>query len=273
MKYNKISPYIGYFCAGAIWFWATVCAMAQSDPEANPPDLDPANNTPPALLNPEQALAERLELVLVDGELVWLSPDEGKFPVIFRPAKRVPRVGAFIIVGASGEILNNDRIYRALAESVPAVGWATVLLQAPPAHVQETEQIALTVARVDAAIAHLRAQKISNIVIVARADGAQGALASTQVKSSPLVAGFVGMGVWHADLKEMRIPVLSVIGTRDTAAVQSQARREGRQGPEQLAIESVIIDGAGPRFRGYEALVAKRIRGWAERATPGMPVL
>jgi len=35
------------------------------------------------------------------------------------------------------------------------------------------------------------------------------------------------------------------------------------------AVETLEIDGAGPRFHGYEEHVAKRIRGWLERAAPG----
>jgi pimeloyl-ACP methyl ester carboxylesterase len=219
----------------------------------------------------EQAIAERLKFSLIQGEIQWRETDSEKFLAVYRPADDEPPHGGIIINIQAGAVVDSVPVYRILAQSLAAAGWAAVSIQQslPPSDPEKDESLAQASARLNAAIAYMVGLDIENIVIASDPSGAAVALRCIAEKMPPAIAGFVGLGAWDTVLDGTDIPVLSVVGTRDRKALARQAMRTAKTQKRLRAVEILEIDGAGPKFHGYEDHVAKRIRGWLERTAPG----
>ncbi len=222
----------------------------------------------------ERAIAERLKFSLVRGEIQWLETDGEKFLAVYRAADDDPPHGGIIISIQAGAVVDSVPVYRVLAQSLAAAGWAAISIQQPlpTSDPESDESAAQAAARLKAAIAYMASRDIENIIIVSDPSGAGVALACIVEKTRPPIAGFVGLGAWDTALDGTDIPVLSVVGTRDTEGLARQEMRAAKTPTRGQAAEALKIDGAGPWFYGYEEPVAKRIRGWLERATPGIIV-
>jgi pimeloyl-ACP methyl ester carboxylesterase len=221
----------------------------------------------------EHAIAERLAVSLVHGESTWIKTEAETFLAIYRAAMRDPAAGGIVLSIPIGAPVDGVPVYRELARVAAAAGWAALSIQQPiperrNADLRSADLTARAIARLRAGINYLAGRGIANVVVVGDAGGAAIAIQCIAEKTAPGIAGFVALGAWDAALDGIDIPVLGVTGTRDERAVKWQASRMARLGPRASPVETLQIDGAGPGFRGYEELVAKRIRGWLERSPP-----
>ena len=225
----------------------------------------------------EAVLAERLEFALLGGEILWIEAAGEKFLAILRAATGAATQGGIVINAPIGAIVDGLPLHQTLARTAAAAGWFVLSIQQP---IPESRTIALhdgeltarAGLRLDAGIDYLANQGIANVVIIGAAAGAAIAIRHFAGKVPPTVTGFVGLGAWDAPLDEVDIPVLGVAGTRDARAVSLQSLRMARLGARVTPVEVLEVDGAGPAFLGYEALVAKRVRGWLKRMAPGATV-
>lgn len=261
---------------------ATTAGAVSNSAAADPQDTAATEPAAPRekLTTPggrERAVAGRLQLSLVRGEISWLETEAEKFLAIFRAAEREPKRGGIIINIPAGAIVDALPVHRSLARSVAAAGWAALSIQqaipnAGGANLENDRIDPHAVARLDAAVGFMVSRGIENIVIVGDTGGAAAALQFIGEKASPALTGFVGLGAWAVPLDGTDVPVLDIAGTRDRRAIAYQKKRSAKSAMRTSPVETLVIDGAGPSFYGYEDLVAKRIRGWLERTAPGVSV-
>lgn len=269
-------------------FVPTPVAMAQAAPEPTP-TAEPVALAPDAvavspLAEPqsedvaaaptatrsvfEQKLASRLAISQIDIEQIWLPNGAGTFLALHRPANVPIPAGGLVITTAPGGIVDGSPVHRHIAESAALGGWSVVSIQQVSADLAEAE----AVSRIDAAIAYLTELGIENIVLVSDALGVPATIECIANNEGLKIAGLVVLGQWSDSLEGLTVSILDIAGSRDLAALRAQQVRKAQARDYPRPIERLMIDGAGPKFYGYEAPVAARVRGWLKRAAPGLVV-
>lgn len=254
--------------------------MARAAPDAQSAGVAP---TPPSIVPPpietpsrnatEQAIAGRLELILAGAEIMWLVAPAEEFLAVYRESEIQPPNGAIIINTANGLVVDNSRVHRVIAEGAASSGWTSLSIQ-PIANNAASTSVPEERAhlRLNSAVEYVRRQGIENIIVVGDAGGANTAIQFI-TKSSPAgVVAAVGLGMWDEDLTGTDIPVLDIVGTRDHQALIKHQTRAAKTRRRANRVDLITIDGADASFSGYEDIIAKRLRGWLERITPGVAV-
>ncbi|MFT4580734.1 MAG: hypothetical protein ACI915_003143 [Gammaproteobacteria bacterium] len=218
----------------------------------------------------EQAIASRLQITLNGAEIIWLAAQDQEFLAVYRDAEIQPASGAIIISTANGLTVENSLTHRTIAEVAAGSGWASLSFQ-PIAMSNQTSTTVPeeSLLRLNSAIDYVRRQAIENIIIVGDAGGANLAIQCVTKTSPAGVVAVIGLGLWDEELTGTDIPVLDIVGTRDHQALVKHQARAAKTRQRANRVDLITIDGADASFIGYEDVVAKRLRGWLERVTPG----
>ncbi|MDA0820967.1 MAG: hypothetical protein O3C28_00910, partial [Proteobacteria bacterium] len=218
----------------------------------------------------------RLQFTLNGAEIIWLDAQDQEFLAVYRDAEIQPPSGAIIINIANGRIVESSLTHRTIAQVAAGSGWASLSIQASErsnqastSAPQDKEEARL---RLNAAIDYVRRQAIENIVIVGDAGGANVVIQCITKDSPAGVVAVIGLGLWSEDLTGTDIPLLDIVGTRDHEALLKHQARAAKTRQREHRVDLIVIDGADASFTGYEDVVAKRLRGWLERVTPGTVV-
>ncbi len=200
---------------------------------ANKPIPD-ANATPDYAR--EQRLASEITDTIMDGEVISLNDGAQNFMGILMAAEQ-PR-GAVIILHGRGYHADWEDVVHPLRVGLVAKGWTTLSLQMP---VLEKEAkyydyvplFANADKRINAGIALLKQQGITNIVLVAHSCGAHMAMNWVETTGGKDIAAYVGLGMGATDyqqellhpfpLDKLTAPVLDVYGEKDFPQVLSLA--------------------------------------------------
>lgn len=202
-------------------------------PPANKPAPD-ANATPDYAR--EQRLASEISDTIMDGEVISLNDGTQNFMGILMAAEQ-PR-GAVIILHGRGYHADWEDVVHPLRVGLVAKGWTTLSLQMP---VLEKEAkyydyvplFANADKRINAGIALLKQQGITNIVLAAHSCGAHMAMNWVETTGGKDIAAYVGLGMGATDyqqellhpfpLDKLTVPVLDVYGEKDFPQVLSLA--------------------------------------------------
>jgi pimeloyl-ACP methyl ester carboxylesterase len=188
--------------------------------------------------------------------------------------------GTVILLHDLGGHADWPGVIAGLRRSLPRQGWATLSVQLPlpasgTAATRPEAFLDQASARIDAALAFLRAENETNIVALGHGLGAVAALDYAAAHGEAF-RGLVLVGLPHfrdgaprlatADnLSRVTLPVLDLFGANerlevvDTAALRREA--PGRR-DDYLQL---MVPGADHFFHGQEAILAARVRGWLER--------
>ena len=264
--------------AGLLFLSTTAHAASNSRAGATTPELNQDATTPvekKARNITEQAIASRLQFTLNGAEIIWLEAQDQEFLAVYRDAEIQPPSGAIIINIANGRVVESSLTHRTIAEVAAGSGWASLSIQPTERSNQAStsapeEEEALL--RLNSAIDYVRRQAIENIIVVGDAGGANVAIHCITKDSPAGVVAVIGLGLWNEDLTGTDIPVLDIVGTRDHQALIKHHARAVKTRQRDHPVDLVVIDGADASFTGYEDVVAKRLRGWLERITPGVAV-
>lgn len=202
-------------------------------PPANKPAPD-ANATPDYAR--EQRLASEISDTIMDGEIISLNDGAQNFMGILTSAEQ-PR-GAVIILHGRGYHPDWEDVAHPLRIGLATKGWTTLSLQMP---VLEKEAkyydyvplFANADKRINAGIALLKQQGITNIVLAAHSCGAHMAMNWVETTGGKDIAAYVGLGMGATDyqqellhpfpLDKLTVPVLDVYGEKDFPQVLSLA--------------------------------------------------
>ena len=214
----------------------------------------------------------------IQGELVELKTDNGRFAAIFLASRGAKTRGAAVLVHDQAGNANGLEVIRPLRLGLAHAGWDTLSLQLPSASraigraawLSRQQQI---LSRLQAGLNWLGARRPADQVIIAQGDSGamvlEHALDSRppELKALVLVSTFLDSPAADAAAPagdRMPLPVLDIYAQRDYPDVVSnaQARRDAAARDTRSNYQQRVIDGATGGFFGLEDDLLTRISAW-----------
>jgi len=214
----------------------------------------------------------------IQGELVELESDSGRFAAIFLASRRAETRGAAVLMHDQAGNANGLEVIRPLRLGLARAGWDTLSLQLPSASRAEVRAAWLSrqqqvLSRLRAGLNWLGSRKPANQVIIAQGDS--GAMVLEYALDSPppelkalvLVSTFLDSPAPDAALPaggRAPLPVLDIYAQRDYPDVVSnaQARRDSAARDTRSDYQQRVVDGATGGFFGLEDDLLARISAW-----------
>ena len=235
----------------------------------------------------EQRWADRIVDMLIDGEAVWLGPDDAQYLAIHTPDLTGEPKGAVILAHGMGAHPDWQEVIHPLRVQLPEHGWATLSVQMPvlpnDAAPADYAPLVLEAApRLRAAMDWLDGRVTGPVFIAGHSLGAvmTAAALAGDADLAPAGAVLIGMGGSEGDphldsvahLEQLSLPVLDLYGSRDLDSVlagrKARARAARRAGND--AYRQVEIAGANHFFTGLEATLVRKVRGWLETTSDNL---
>ena len=234
-------------------------------------------------LEREKRMASEVEDAVLDGEVIYLKDKAHKFMAIDQEPEEDVK-GAVIILHGRGFHPNWEDAIFPLRTQLPEKGWRTLSLQM---HVLEKSAkyndyislFPLASTRIEAGIAHLKAQGIDNIVLLAHSCGAHMAMEwirSKDGKVDNMISAYIGAGMGATDYKQpmqqpfpllkMTIPVLDIYGEKEYPAVLRMA--PGRKAMMKKAgnkkSKQVVVPDANHYFTDQGDALVESVANWLD---------
>jgi pimeloyl-ACP methyl ester carboxylesterase len=224
--------------------------------------------------------ANKLDPQTAGGQINKLNSAGEEVMTIMTGHSSPYHLGHVLILHGARQNPNWPDVIRPLRLALPKHGWSTLSLQMPvitPA-MNATEHQKLmekATAHIVAAISNLQQQQNKRIVLLGYGTGASMAVEWLSKTPQPNVAALIAISMTddsnsgfnsNADLLNIRVPVLDVIGGIDQPAVIAAARERFRQRRKLKQYRQITIAGAHHDYRHHEDELAKRIRGWLHHA-------
>lgn len=239
----------------------------------------------------EMRVSNKLAEEVKDGDVVWLDANGDKFLGLLIKQSSDKAQGAVIILHGMGAHADWPQIISPIRTSLPEYGWTSLSIQLPAiAPKNQLEDYGKTLdqaaARIDAAISLLHEHKFRNIVAIGHSFGAASVLSYLEKEQEQKIISLVAIGLQdYAFVKppidllglieKSRIPMLDIYGSRDyKEAVDKAADRRlaAKKGGNQK-YDQMVVEGADHYFNKLEDVLIKRIRGWVNKAAPGMSIV
>ena len=239
----------------------------------------------------EQQITKKLADKAVATEVLWLEADGEKFLALYTGQSSQVAHGAVIILHAMGAHADWPQMISPIRMALPEQGWSTLSIQLPLIAPQnQIEDYGLTLQRasdrIDAAVRYLRDRKFLNIVVIGHSFGAASTLAYLKKVGKQKVQALVAIGLQdYAFVKpsinvlelieKSPVPILDIYGSRDFKKVVDQApdRRLAAKKGNNRNYTQFEIEGADHYFNKMEDVLVKRIRGWLDKAAPGVSIM
>ncbi|MGB1800034.1 MAG: DUF3530 family protein [Gammaproteobacteria bacterium] len=238
----------------------------------------------------ELQISEKLEKELEGGEILWLDANGEKFQSILIRQTNEQAKGAAIILHGMGAHPDWPQIISPIRKALPEYGWVTLSIQLPIIAAENQvedygETLTRAAARIEAAISALHELKFRNIVAIGHSFGAATALSYFEQANGRRIVALAAIGLQdYAFVKppidifglieKSNVPILDIYGSRDYKKATDQAadrRLAGKKGGNKGYMQ-VEIEGADHYFTKLEDVMIKRIRGWMQKAAPGMAI-
>jgi len=192
----------------------------------------------------EDRLVEEMETNLFDGDVITLLPDGEAFAAVEMESQTDTTRGGIVLLHGRGFHADWPENIGPLRVGLAEAGWYTLSLQMPvleksAKYFDYLPVLSDAMPRIDAALAHLKDQDISPVVLLAHSCGAHMAMLWMEQHGDSGIDAFVGIGMGATDYKQpmrhpfpfasVAIPVLDLYGEEDYPAVH-------RIAPERLAL-------------------------------------
>jgi pimeloyl-ACP methyl ester carboxylesterase len=239
----------------------------------------------------EKLVSDKLAEEVDDGEVLWLDANNEKFLALLIKQTNQQANGAVIILHGMSAHADWPQIIEPIRTALPEHGWTTLSIQLPViAPKNQVEDYGKTLeqaaARIEAAIRLLHEHKFRNIVAIGHSFGAANVLAYLEKEKSQKIISMVAIGLQdyafvkpQMDLlgliEKSKIPVLDIYGSRDFKEATDQAadrRLAAKKGGNRKYVQ-MEIEGADHYFTKLEDVLIKRMRGWMNKAAPGMSIV
>ncbi len=239
----------------------------------------------------EKRTTEKLAENVKASEVLWLDAKGEDFLALFSSQTNETAHGAVILLHGMGGHADWPQTISPIRTILPEHGWTTLSIQMPViAPENQIEDYGRTLQqaaeRIKAAVRCLRERKFLNIVIIGHSFGAATALAYLAKEEKQKVVALVALGLQEYPfvkpvidilglIEKSKIPVLDIYGSRDFRNVINQApdRRLAAKKGNNRQYTQLEIEGADHYFNKMEDVLIKRIRGWLDRAAPGMSIM
>ena len=229
----------------------------------------------------EDRLTEEMEANLFDGDVISLLPDGGTFAAVEMESQTDSTRGGIILLHGRGFHADWPENIGPLRVGLSEAGWHTLSLQMPvleksAKYFDYLPVLPEALPRIDAAIAHLKDQDISPVVLLAHSCGAHMAMLWMEQHGDSGIDAFVGIGMGATDYKQpmrhpfpfasIAIPVLDLYGEEDFPAVH-------RMAPERLDLmnkggnplsHQIVSAGADHYFTDSSDQLTEAISAWLD---------
>lgn len=226
----------------------------------------------------EKRWADQIVDALIDGEAVWLKANGHEFLAIDTPDADETAKRALIVVHGVGVHPNWDQVIRPLRVEMTESGWRTLSIQMPvlandAESYQYTPLFDEVPARFTAAIGHLQAAGIEQIVIAAHSMGAaMSAFYLAETPNAPIEA-FVAVGInagqkdprvnAATSLGRIKIPVREIYGSDDIPAVlETVDKRKAAAAKAGNDYSQVVVEGANHFFDDHTEALLEQVNAW-----------
>ncbi len=233
----------------------------------------------------EDRLVEEIEANLFDGELISLMPGANAFTAVQMTSQTDTTRGGVILLHGRGFHADWPENIGPLRVGLSEAGWHTLSLQLPVLEKSAEYYDYLPVLpealpRIDGALAHLKAEDISPIVLLAHSCGAHMAMLWMEQYADQGIDAFVGIGMGATDYQQpmrhpfpfasLKVPVLDLYGELDYPAVH-------RLAPERLKLinhggnplsKQIAAPGADHYFSDNIELLTKEVSDWLNSLGP-----
>ncbi len=239
----------------------------------------------------EKQVADKLAEGVKATEILWLEANGEKFLALLNSQTNEKAHGAVIILHGMGGHPDWPQMISPLRTVLPEHGWTSLSIQLPViAPENQIEDYGKTLEqaseRIKAAVRLLLERNFLNIVAVGHSFGAASMLAYLEKEEEPKIIALVAVGLHdYAFVKpsinllslveKCKLPVLDIYGSRDFKKVIDQAddrRLAAKKGNNGRYVQ-MKIEGADHYFNKLEDVLIKRIRGWFDKAAPGVTIL
>jgi pimeloyl-ACP methyl ester carboxylesterase len=232
-------------------------------------------------LEREARIAAEIADSILEGEPLQLEADGQGFLAIYTPSDDADSRDAVLILHGRGLHPDWQDVVYPLRTELPQQGWHSLSIQLPvldkeAKYYDYVEIFPETLPRIDTAIAHLRAQGMERIVMIAHSCGVHMGMAWIDARGDGDLAGFVGIGMGATDyqqpmresfpLENVHVPVLDIFGSEDYPAVQRMApqRLKAMQAAGHPHSAQRRIDGANHDFHGAAGPLLDAVGEWLE---------
>ena len=233
----------------------------------------------------EDRLVEEIEANLFDGELISLMPGADAFTAVQMASQTDTTRGGVILLHGRGFHADWPENIGPLRVGLSEAGWHTLSLQLPvleksAKYFDYLPVLPEVLPRIDAALAHLKAENISPIVLLAHSCGAHMAMLWMEQYADQDIDAFIGIGMGATDYQQpmrhpfpfasLKVPVLDLYGELDYPAVH-------RLAPERLQLinhggnplsKQVVVTGADHFFSDNSELLTKEVSDWLDSLGP-----
>ena len=233
----------------------------------------------------EDRLVEEIEANLFDGELISLMPGADSFAAVQMASQTDTTRGGVILLHGRGFHADWPENIGPLRVGLSEAGWHTLSLQLPvleksAKYFDYLPVLPEVLPRIDAALAHLKAENISPIVLLAHSCGAHMAMLWMEQYADQDIDAFIGIGMGATDYQQpmrhpfpfasLKVPVLDLYGELDYPAVH-------RLAPERLQLinhggnplsKQVVATGADHYFSDNSELLTKEVSDWLDSLGP-----
>ena len=233
----------------------------------------------------EDRLVEEIEANLFDGELISLMPGADSFAAVQMASQTDTTRGGVILLHGRGFHADWPENIGPLRVGLSEAGWHTLSLQLPvleksAKYFDYLPVLPEVLPRIDAALAHLKAENISPIVLLAHSCGAHMAMLWMEQYADQGIDAFVGIGMGATDYQQpmrhpfpfasLKVPVLDLYGELDYPAVH-------RLAPERLKLinhggnplsKQIAAAGADHYFSDNSELLIKEVSDWLDSLGP-----
>ncbi len=239
----------------------------------------------------EKQITEKLMEEAKATEVLWLDAEGENFLALYTSQTSEVAHGAAIILHAMGGHADWPQTISPIRRTLPEHGWTTLSIQlpviAPENQIEDYgKTLQQTAERIKAAVRLLRERKFLNIVVIGHSFGAASTLAYLEKEEKQKVMALVAVGLQdYAFVKpsidllglieKSKIPVLDIYGSRDFKKVIKQApdRRLAAKKGNNRQYTQIEIEGADHYFNKMEDVLIKRVRGWLDKAAPGVSIM
>jgi len=229
-------------------------------------------------LEKEKRWADQVVDSLMDGDAVYLNDGRSAFLALETPAATGETERAVVVMHGTGVHPNWPAVVLPVRVGLAESGWHTLSIQMPvlPNDADDTDYPPIydgVPGRIDAAIAHLKAQNARTIVLVAHSQGAAMA-AYDLALNSRAVDGFAAIGMGPgisgtaadnlAHLSRISVPTLDLYGSEDLPEVLESHAARAAAARGNTGYVQVVVEGADHFFEGEEAELLERLQAWLD---------
>jgi predicted alpha/beta-fold hydrolase len=236
----------------------------------------------------EKLLTDKLAEEAKATETLWLEAGGEKFLALLTDNSNRKVRGAVIILHSMGGHADWPQMISPLRTKLPEYGWTSLSIQLPViAPENQIEDYGKTLeqatARIKVAVDLLFERKYFNIVAIGHSFGAASLLTYLGKQEKQKIIAMVAIGLQdYAFVKpsmdllglieKSKLPVLDIYGSRDFKKVIDQAadRRLAAKKGNNLQYSQMEVEGADHYFNKLDDMLIKRIRGWLDKAAPGV---